>query len=141
MSTILEQLENALSDVQMSHVHCDNICGIVDGILNLKKQQQESEKELVIAIDKMCAELATEIRALQPYLTVSLRTNCCEIGYRTKMIHCQVKPYDGCWCFDSTDFGKMFSKRYPSCRQLSCPLGELAANLVEYFNSQYRSLA
>lgn len=140
MTTILEQLDNALNDVQMTHVHCDNICNVVAHILDLQKQQKESEKGLITVIDKMCAELATEIRALQPCLKVSLKTNCCEVGYRSKLIQCQVKPYDGCWCFDSTDFGKMFSKRYPSCRQLSCPLNEFATNLVEFFNSQYRSL-
>lgn len=141
MNMILEKLDSALSDVQMTHAHCESICGIVDRILDLQKQQKETEKELIVAVDRMCAELATEIRALQPCLTVSLKTNCCEVGYRTKIIDCQVKPYDGCWCFDSTDFGKIFSRRYPSCRQLSCPLAELASCLAEYFNNQYRSLA
>lgn len=140
MTTILEQLDNALDDIQMPHVYCNNVCNIVERMLNLQKQQKETEKELIAAIDKMCAELATEVRSLQPCLTVTLKTSCCEIGYRTKFIKCQVKPYDGCWCFDSTDFGRLFSKRYPSTRQFSCSLNELATNLVEFFNNQYRSL-
>lgn len=140
MGMIIERLNEALDEVQMSHAHCDNINTIVSRILDLQKQQKEAEKDLIASIDKMCADLATEVRALQPCLVVSIKTNCCEIGYRTKVINCQVKPYDGCWCYSSTDFGKQFSKRYPSCRQLSCSLEELAGCVVEFFNSQYRSL-
>jgi len=138
---ILEQLDNALDDIQMSHVHCDAVDVCVKEILDLRERQKEKEKELVASVDKMCAELSTEIRILQPNLVVSIKTNCIEIGYRTKSISCVVKPFDGCWEFGSSEFGSIFSKRYPQCRQLSCSLDELAKCIVEFFNNAYRSLS
>jgi hypothetical protein len=142
MSLFLEDLNNTLDEVsEMHHEHFDRIESIVNQIVNLKNQQKEKDKELIASIDKMCAELSTEVRLLQPNLVVSIKTNCCEIGYRTKCITCRVKPYDGCWDFGSSDFGMLFSKRYPECRQLNCSLSDLARSLVEFFTNTYRSLS
>lgn len=136
-----ENLDNALDEVQMSHVHCENIETCVATVLDIKNQLKEAEKELVGAADKICAELATEIRRLQPNLVVTIQTNCCKVGFRTKCIDCVVKPYEGCWSFDSLDFGKYFTRRYPQCCKLNCPLNELAESLVEYFSNHFKALA
>lgn len=138
---ITEAIDAALDGVQMSHTHCDNVDGCVKEILDLRERQKEKDKELVALVDKMCAELATEIRALQPNLVVSIKTNCCDVGYRTKSISCIVKPFEGCWDFGNSEFGVIFSKRYPQCRQLSCQLPDLAKCIAEYFNNSYRSLS
>lgn len=140
MAIFKEELELALNELEDSHAHCDAIDCFVQEILCLKDQIKEKEKDLRSAIDKMCADLSTEIRSMQPNLTASIKTNCCEIGYRTKSINCVVKPIDGCWDFNTSEFGSIFSKRYPQCRQLSCSLHELAKCLVEFFNNTYRSL-
>jgi hypothetical protein len=138
---LLEQLDNALDDIQMSHVHFENIDHCVNQILNLKNEIKEKEKELISYIDKLCADLSTEIRKLQPNLSVSIKTGMCEICYRTKSLFCCVKPYDNCWDFNSNDFGMVFSKRFPECRKLSCEITKLAECIVSYFNNHYRSLA
>lgn len=138
---LLETLDNALDEVQMSHEYADNIDGCVKDILSLREQQKQAEQELVRCIDKLCADLATEIRALQPNLCVTLKTGCAEIGYRTRMINCAAKPYDKCWDFGGTDFGSYFSKKFPECRPLDCPVCNLARALVSHFNNHYKSLA
>lgn len=138
---LLEHLDTALDDVQMSHVHNDNINACVDKVLDYKNKIKDAEKELVECIDQLCAELSTEIRRLQPNLTVSMKTGVCEVCYRTRILTCCAKPYDGCWNFDGNDFGCMFSKRYPECKKLSCHIPDLASCIVEYFNNHYRSLA
>lgn len=138
---LLEQLDNVLNDIKMPHEHYEYMDSCVKDILELRERQKEKEKELISAVDKMCAELSTLVRALQPNLIVSIRTNCCEIGYRTKSISCMAKPFDGCWDFGSSEFGVVFSRRYPQCRQLSCDLTELAKCMVEFFNNTYRSLS
>ena len=125
----------------MSHAHSDNIDMCVDKILDLRSKQKEAEKELVECIDKMCADLATEIRRLQPNLSVMMKTSGCDICYRTRILSCLAKPYDGCWNFDTTEFGCQFNKRYPECRQLSCCLIDLAASIVDFFNNHFRSLS
>lgn len=140
-SVFLENLDNSLEEVQMSHIHCENVDACVATVLDMKEQLKDAEKELVSAIDKMCAELSTEVRRRQPNLTTTIKTNCCEIGFRTRFIHCHVKPYEGCWSFDNSDFGTQFTRRYPQCCKLTCPLGELACCLVEYFNNHFRSLS
>ena len=138
---LLENLDNALDDVQMSHEYSDDIQNCVKSILSLRDQQKETEQELVRCIDRLCADLATEVRALQPNLCVTLKTGCIEIGYRTRMIGCTAKPYDKCWDFNNTDFGQYFSKKYPECRPLDCPINNLARCLVDFFNNHYKSLA
>jgi len=141
MAIFKEELDLALNDIDTSHPHCDAIHCYIQEILSLQDEIKNKEKELRSTIDKMCADLSTEIRAIQPNLTVSIRTNCCEIKFRTKNICCIVKPIDSCWDFGSSEFGIIFSKRYPQCRQLSCSLHELAKCIVEFFNNTYRSLS
>jgi hypothetical protein len=136
-----ENLDNALEEVQMSHVHCENIETCVSTVLDIKSQLKEAEKDLLMSVDKMCAELATEIRRLQPNLTVTIKSNSCEIGFRTRCINCISKPYEGCWNFDSMEFGKYFTRRYPQCCRLDCSLGELASCIVEYFRNHFKALS
>jgi hypothetical protein len=141
MSNILmEHLDAALDDVHMSHEYADEINGCVQKVLSLRDEQKCAEQELVRCIDRLCADLATEIRALQPNLHVTIKTGCLEIGYRTRIICCVAKPYDGCWNYDGTDFGLYFSKKYPECRPLDCTITDLSRRLVDYFNNHYKSL-
>ena len=142
MSTLFsEQLDRALDDVNMSHAHYDAINSCVDSILEFKNKIKTVEKELIEHVDKLCADLSTEVRRLQPNLTVAIRTGACDICYRTKILNCNIKAYDGCWDFDNNDFGRLFSKKYPQCKKLSCDIYELASSIVEFFNNHYRSLA
>lgn len=139
--SLLENLDAALEDVQMQHVHCENIEQLVTNVSDLESQVKDAKRNLNIAVDKMCADLATEIRQLQPGLTVILKTNCCDIGYKTKYVSCIAKPFEGCWDFNAYEFGRHFAKRYPHCCRLSCPLSDIASCLAEYFNNNYRSLS
>lgn len=136
----LENLDNALEDVQMQHVHYDNISQCLSKIHDLEDQLKDAKKELTNAIDKMCADLAVYIRQLNSNLKVSIKTNTCDVIYRTQLLSCIAKPEEGCWYFDTTDFGRGFSKRYPQCCRLSCPVDDLASCLVDHFRNSYRSL-
>jgi len=140
-SIFLESLDNALDNVQMAHVHYDNVEQHVSKISDLKRQIKDAEEELREAIDKMCADIAVEIRQLNPHLKVMIKTNCCDIVYRSKLLSCQAKPFEKCWYFDSTDFGRRFSKRYPQCCKLNCPISDLACCLDEFYRQHFRSLA
>jgi len=141
MNLFLENLENAMDSVQMSHVHCDGLEQSVFKINDLKNQLKEAEKELCENIDKMCADIAIEIRQFNPNLKVVIKTNGCEVHYRSKLLSCVVKPHEGCWDFDSTDFGKVFSKRNPNCHRLNCPISDLACAIAEHFRNSFRSLS
>lgn len=138
---ILENLDAALDDVKMSHAYYDEIKSHVDLILEYRNKIKETEKQLLECIDKLCAELATEIRRLQPNLTVIMKTGGCEVCYRAKVLPCVIKPYDGCWKFDNNDFGNVFTKRYPECKRLDCDIYDLAKAITEHFNNHYRSLS
>lgn len=140
-SLFIENLNEALEEVQMPHVHCDNIEQIVYKINDLNKQVREAEKELGAAVDKMCADIVVEIRQLNPNLKVMIKTNCCDVVYRTKLLSCQADPVTKTWNFGSTDFGRQFAKRNPHCCRLDCPMSDMANAIDEYFRICFRSLA
>jgi len=137
----LEYLDGALDDVQMSYAHYDDIECCVSKVCDLKNQIKKVEEELREVIDKMCADIAVEVRQLNPNLQVVIRTNCCDVHYRSKSISCQVKPFEKCWYFDATEFGKRFSKRYPQCCKLDCSISDLSHCLNEFYRQHFRSLA
>jgi len=124
----------------MSSEHCDQICGIVERIYDIKEQLKNTEKELCEHIDDLCADVAKEVRRLQPLLIVTIQNGGCIIGYRTRNIVCKVKPYERCWDFASNEFGKQFERRFPSCVRLDNSVTDLACCVVEFFNSQYATL-
>lgn len=136
----LENLDNALEDVQMSHVHCDNIEQYVDKINDLKSQVKDAETKLREAIDKMCADISVEIRQLSPNLRVTIKSNCFDVIYRSKLLSCRVVPHENRWYFDDTNFGDRFSKKYPQCCRLNCPINDLANCICEFFRNHFRSL-
>lgn len=136
----LENLDSALEEVNMSHVHCDNIEQHVSKINDLRDQVKDAEIELREAIDKMCADISIEIRQLNPSLKVMIKTNYLDVIYRSRLLSCKVLPYENCWSFDSTDFGRRFTKRYPQCCRLNYPINELAGCICDFFRSHFRSL-
>jgi len=140
MNLFMENLDNALNDVQMPHVHCDNIEQILSKINDLKKQVSDAEEEMNRAIDKMCADIAVEIRQLNPFLKVILKNKCLDVIYKTKLLSCQVMPVERCWEFGSTEFGRVFLKRNSHCCRLDCPMSDLAAAIDTHFRNSFRSL-
>jgi hypothetical protein len=137
---ILETLEKSLETLQMPSEYYDQIASLSNVIMQTKEELKKQELDLAHAIDSLYAELAKEIRKQQPKLLVSIRTNGCEVGYRTRAILCNMEPFGKKWNFGLTPFGVVFQKRYPQCKQLSCSLKELAETIVEFFKNNFRSL-
>jgi len=137
---ILETLEKSLDEIEMPSKYYDKIASLANVIKQTKEELRKQELELAQSIDTLYAELAKEIRKRQPNLLVSIRTNGCEIGYRTRSILCNMGPFEEKWNFGLTPFGAAFQKRYPQCKQLTCSLGELADTIVEFFKNNFRSL-
>ena len=140
MSKISSRLQIVLEDIKMTHDHCDNISKQCANIKELEQNVINLRKELAYSRDALCADLAKEIRKLQKDLNVTITRLGCNVGYRAKYITCEVIPFDNKWSFSATDFGRMFSKRYPECCKLDCPITTLAKCLSEFFSNQYRSL-
>jgi hypothetical protein len=141
MTLINERLEKALDNiVTMPHVHCDNIDKVVSLIKEKELELNNMRRELLSAIDSLCAELAKSIRNKQPQLTVTIRDNGCVVGYRSKYIICEVDPYSKGWKFDSTPFGLSFLRRNPDCKNLNRQINDLSERIVNHFNNHFISL-
>lgn len=140
MNKINTRLETVLEDVKMSHEHNDSIAAVCAKIKDLDAQKKAATSELSQCVDALCADLAKEIRRLQIDLNVTINRLGCNVGYRAKYITCEVVPFDNKWNFSSSDFGRMFIRRYPDCAKLDCSIPHLAKCLAEFFSSQYRSL-
>jgi hypothetical protein len=140
MSKINTKLGVLLEDVKMSHEHNDSISAVCNKIKTLEIQTKESRTELSQCIDALCADLAKEIRRLQIDLNVTMTKIGCNVGYRSKYITCEVVPFQNKWNFSSSDFGRMFMRRYPDCCDLGGSIPHLAKCLAEFFTNQYRSL-
>jgi len=140
MSKLNSKLDILLEDVKMSHEHNDSISATCAKIKDLESQAKTAKAELSQCIDALCADLAKEIRRIQPSLNVTMNSIGCNVSYRAKAITCEVIPFNGKWNFNSSDFGRMFVRRFPDCCDLSCPATHLAKCLAEFFVNQYRSL-
>lgn len=140
MSKINTALDVLLEDVKMSFEHSDSISEVCKKISDLDAQSRAAKAELAQCIDSLCADLAKEIRKLQIDLNVTINRNGCNVGYRAKFIPCNVIATEKKWDFSGSDFGRMFSRRFPECCALDCSVPHLAKCLAEFFTNQYRSL-
>lgn len=140
MSKINKTLNMLFEDIKMSHEHNDSISAACGKIKDLRTQSDLARAELAQCIDALCADLAKEIRRLETNLNVTMTRIGCNVGYRAKYITCEVVPFDNKWSFASTDFGRMFIRKYPDCGDLGCSVPHLAKCLAEFFSNQYRSL-
>jgi len=140
MSKINNRLSTLLEDVKMSHEHNDSISAVCAKIKDLEVQAQTAKAELAQCKDALCADLAKEIRRLQIDLNVTMTRIGCNVGFRAKSIVCEIVPFENKWSFASSDFGRMFIRRYPECGDLGCSVPHLAKCLAEFFTNQYRSL-
>lgn len=102
----------------------------------------ELQNKLSIAHNKMCAELALDVRRKMPGLNVSVDRGNCKIGYRMKHLVLRPDSRSGIWKIKSSDdrFAKRFMKYYGTNTAISPSLDSLVDAIITYFKEHYKSL-
>lgn len=143
MSDLLQHIDIIFEDVELSSHNSVSIAS--DLVKQLEMTQQrifELQNQLTIAQNKMCGELALNIRRRMPGLNVGVGRDGCKIGYRSKHLILQPDVKRGIWNVKSGDgsFARRFLSRHSSKTIITPNFDNLINALVKHFTEHYKSL-
>lgn len=143
MSGLLQNIDIIFEDVDLpSHNSVSMASDIVKQLEVTQQRVYELQNQLVIAQNKMCGELALNLRRRMPGLNVAVGRDGCKIGYRSKHLVLQPDVKRGIWNVKSGDgsFARRFLSRHSSKTIITPDFENLINALVRHFTEHYKSL-
>ena len=139
----LQSLDIILEDGnQVSPYSGSSADELVARLNDARQQVIDIEHKLGTIKHRMCADLALNIRRLQPGLNVGVDKHGCKIGYKTKILQFAPDVESGIWKVSSPNnrFMREFLNAHRRATLMTGAVQELASAIASHFIAYYRTL-
>jgi len=110
-------------------------------VREIESSLNQHKDELQQASDALNAALALEVRKRMPKLQTNLADGKCHIRYRSKSLVVYPDAGSQRWVIEPSDFSRGFMKLYSDTLPLKNDLRSVAESVVEYFSTNYKTIA
>lgn len=137
LSILIENDSSAISSNMLDEVNSQ-----LNELNELKSKIKSLEKDLSHFVDKFCAQLAVQVRRLEPSLDIHLYDGSCAFGYKSMILELKPNIEKKVWMPVSPDsrINKKFVASHGANLRFSNDLSDLAEAIVHYFKMRYKSL-